>query len=334
MVFVYYNVDKTIYCDGYSMYVISDKVIKEQAKEVYGCLLRKPNAKHKITHAFTDITGQRTEKINRFSKCYQTTDNHYNIVMQKNKSVLNKWTQRLIKWLALGPSQMTDEVFAYDSMPDNDDELTSVQTYLRYKMIDTVFTGRFGNYRSFTEYGDEESILDNEDTKDDKDKIGEDLRKLLQVEQNREKIKRFQYNIMDEVSASSLQTDIFDEQTEIDKKGDDIKTLEVNDFKTSVAIDNVDELNEPATNTGLMNDMEFGVMVKRIQDLQLSQEMTKSLIMLHSIRFLEFGNYTIKDDKAILNKPCGNAYGDYLTNRLAFDNNTRKFRFERINLLP
>jgi hypothetical protein len=58
-----------------------------------------------------------------------------------------------------------------------------------------------------------------------------------------------------------------------------------------------------------------GVLVKSLSDLILPDDQMNTLKLLIQISFLELGSFILYEDKAILLKPCGNAYGDWITSR-------------------
>jgi len=47
----------------------------------------------------------------------------------------------------------------------------------------------------------------------------------------------------------------------------------------------------------------------------IDEEQSQNLQMLLKINYITKGNFTIKGDRVVLNKPCGFAYGDFIKNR-------------------
>lgn len=66
------------------------------------------------------------------------------------------------------------------------------------------------------------------------------------------------------------------------------------------------------------NDEESGLAVQtttpKVEEI-LTVEMMKNIEMLKSMNFIQHLNFTVDGDRVLLNKPCGFAIGDYITNR-------------------
>ena len=67
-------------------------------------------------------------------------------------------------------------------------------------------------------------------------------------------------------------------------------------------------------NSQLSPKMSAQVIIPTSEDV-LTVEMMKNIEMLKSINFIQHLNFSVQGDKVILNKACGFAIGDYITNR-------------------